>query len=288
MLRIGLIDIDSKIPNLALHKIAKYYEREATIEWNFPLAISTYDKVFVSCVFDWNKKLCKQYEGLPNVEIGGSGYDLNKKLPQEIEIIKPKINLGYTSRGCMRKCEFCIVWKKEGKLHPVGNLLDLWDGSSKEIVLLDNNILGLREHFELICKQAQENKIKVDFNQGLDHRLLDDDICKILKATPHKEYRFAFDKPQYENSVLKAIGLLQKHGIKRAMWFCLVGFDTTIDEDFYRINLLRKYGQTVYVQRYNYTKKKEYINMARWANQHHIFRKMTYEEFCMALKRASS
>jgi radical SAM superfamily enzyme YgiQ (UPF0313 family) len=276
MEKILIINIDSKIANLALKKIEKYHsDRGDEIIWNFPLARNYVDKIYVSCIFDWNKHLCEEWVG--DAEIGGSGWDYSKQLPLEIDAIKPRINYGFTTRGCIRSCKFCIVPKKEGKIRVEGDIYDLWDGTSKNLTLLDNNILALPSHFELICEQLKKEKLVVDFNQGLDHRLLTQDLIKLMKSIRHKEYRFAFDHPNSQPTVEKAISLLKKNGINRCNWYVLVGFDTTIEEDLYRLNYLREQNQVVYVQRYKHDD--IYIPIARWANQHHIFRGMTWEQF---------
>ena len=275
-----LIDIDSKIKNLALYKIAKYYEeKNYEVIWNYPLAKWSVEQVYVSCIFTKNKHLCQEWEDC-GAEIGGSGYNVRSSLPPDIERVKPKINLGFTTRGCIRKCEFCIVPEKEGKIRPVGDLLDLWDGKERDIVVLDNNILALPDHFRLVCQQARDNRIRVDFNQGLDHRLLTTDIVGELKSIRHIEYRFAFDHPSYKKTVSRAIDMLQAGGIRRCSWYVLVGFNTTIEEDVDRLMYLRSMNQNAYVQRYETCyHKPEYISMARWANQHHLFQALTWDEF---------
>lgn len=274
-MKVSIINIDSKIPNLALKKIEKYHlEKGDEVIWDFPLM--PVDKTYVSIVFNWNQNQAKQY---PNAEIGGSGYDLKKTLPLEIDRTKPRINIGFTTRGCIRKCPFCIVPEKEGGIKIEGDIYDLWDKKSKDIILLDNNILALSKHFKLICSQLRKEKLRVDFNQGLDCRLLNKDMVKELKSIRHIEYRFAFDSMKIEPQVIKAIKLLRKYKINRCNWYVLVGFNTTFKEDLIRLNLLRKLNQNAYVQRYNFTQDKKYIPLARWANQHHIFNGMTWEQF---------
>jgi len=277
--RVLLIDIDSKIKNLALHKVERYYlDKGYEVWWNYPLARNVVDSIWVSCVFTKNRDQCLEWEGLAH--IGGSGWDLSSKLPAEIERVKPRINLGFTTRGCFRKCHYCIVPEKEGPLQVEGDLLDLWDGKGREIILLDNNILGLPDHFMKICVQARANRLKLDFNQGLDHRLLTDDIVKALKSTRHFELRFAYDHPSMSHSVEKAVKLLKKHGINRAIWYVLVGFDTTFEEDLGRLEQLKGLGQAVFVQRYETIYlDRDYINLARWANQHSHFKKKTWPQF---------
>lgn len=278
-MRISIINIDSRIPNLALKKIEKYHlDRGDEIYWDNPLMASVSEKIYVSCVFDWNKNKTKEWEG--RAMIGGSGYSLDINLPQEIEEVKPRINLGFTTRGCIRNCQFCIVPKKEGNARIVGDLFDLWDRKSRDIIILDNNILALPEHFKLICSQLRKEKLSVDFNQGLDHRLLTQDIIKDMRSISHKEYRFAFDHPAYLPTVEKAITLLQKNKINRCSWYVLVGFNTTIVDDLTRLVYLKSRNQNAFVQRYKTVKgDKKYIALARWVNQHHIFQAMTFSQF---------
>jgi len=200
------------------------------------------------------------------------------ELPAEIERIRPLINLGFTTRGCIRQCEFCVVPEKEGGIRVIGDLIDLWDRQGEVITVLDNNILAMPEHFELICKQAQERKLRIDFNQGLDHRLLTDDIAAEMKKTRHKgEWRFAFDHPDMIDGIKVTLRILLKHGIKRTFWYVLVGYNTTLDEDLFRLNYLRVKGQTVFVQRYN--KDEATLRLSQWANQHNMFKAMTYWQF---------
>lgn len=280
--KIAIVDIDSKIPNLALKKIEKYHlDGGDQVMWNpLPLWENTFDKVYVSCVFTDNRTKATKWEGL--AEIGGSGYDLKKRLPPEIESVKPRINLGFATRGCIRKCDFCIVPEKEGSIRIVGELLDLWDGKSREVTLLDNNILAVPDHFKLICRQARENGIRVDFNQGLDHRLLSEEIIHELRSIRHKEYRFAFDQISDLDTVETALDMLIDNGLKRSFWYVLVGYNTTFAQDLWRLDYLRGRNQTVFVQRYRKTKGN--LLLGQWANQHALFKAMNFWQFLQLSK----
>jgi aminoglycoside N3'-acetyltransferase len=68
------------------------------------------------------------------------------------------------------------------------------------------------------------------------------------------------------------------------MWYVLVGFNSTIEEDIDRLNFLRENNQNAYVQRYDYCRDKKYITLAKWANQPHIFRGMTLGQFKCKLR----
>ena len=284
-MKILIIDIDSRIPNLALAKINHYHKvRGHHVIWNMLLYIRSVDKIYVSCVFAENRDKCLQYEGI--AEIGGSGYDLKKQLPYYIDQVKPRIGLGFTKRGCIRQCTFCIVPIKEGEFRIIGDLLDLIpykakryraDRPKSKVTLLDNNILADLNHTALICQQAQDNNVRIDFNQGLDHRLLDAAIIKILKPVVSGEMRFAFDSPTDEGSVKRAIKMLKCNGVKRAFWYVLIGFNTTFQEDYERVMLLRSHGQTVFLQRF--VKNRGNLLFGQWVNQHTMFKAMEFQQF---------
>lgn len=273
-MRIAIYNLEPKYKNFALEKVRLFYSLKG-VEVEDYFALDNYDEVWCSSIFDYtNKNKVPQ-----NAITGGTGFDIKNKLPCEIDSIKPHLNFGFTTRGCIRKCPFCVVPEKEGHIRIEGELYDLWDGKSKDIVLYDNNILALPEHFLRICEQANRAKIRLDFNQGLDHRLLTQDIIDLIKSIHHKELRFAFDDIRYLSSVEKAINLLQKNGIKRCLWYVLVGFNSSFEDDLNRLNYLRSRNQSAFVQRYNHKSDKKLIALSRWANQHHIFQGMTWQQF---------
>ena len=277
-MKIGLIKLDGKLTNIALEKIKLYHEQKGdNVKFISELEAVCYDKVYCSSIFSFTNKNYIRNDWI----CGGTGFDLSVKLPPEIENMKPKINVGFTTRGCIRNCEFCIVPKAEGKIRVVGDIYDFWDGESKDIILYDNNILALPKHFDFICGQIKKENLRVDFNQGLDCRLLTEKICQKLSELRHKEYHFAFDDVAYEINVRKAIELLKKYGIKRSTWYVLIGFNTDFENDYYRINLLRDNNQNVYVQRYNNLPLEQKKNeLYSWAMQKHIFHTHTFEKYC--------
>lgn len=260
-MRVLVVDIDSMIPNLALHKILTYHKLQGDKIWQMrdkkggkpvPLLLGQFDKIYVSCVFSWNRDQCKKWEGVAT--IGGSGYSLETVLPPEIEVMKPKINLGFITRGCIRKCPFCIVPRKEGKIRQVADLYDIWDGKAKAVTLLDNNILALPKVFFKTCEQIKRENLQVDFNQGLDHRLLTDKICQELfslriKPEAGSKLRFAYDDISYKPTVLRALEMLKRNGMKdwKTRWYVYVGINDTVDTVLERVNLLREWHQTAFV-----------------------------------------
>ncbi len=273
---IGIYNLEPKYTNIVLEKIKLFYltHNEQVKDYN-PLEHLLFDKIYCSSIFTFTDKSYVTDDMI----YGGSGFDLTTTLRPEIEEMKPKLNMGFTTRGCIRKCPFCIVPEKEGNIRVAGDIYDFWDRESKKLVILDNNILALPDHFKYICDQIKNENLMIDFNQGLDHRLLNDEIAEKLRSLRYKEYRFAFDNINYESSVRKAIDILHKHEIKWSMWYVLVGFDTTYNEDLSRLLMLKSHDQRVFVQRYNNKTNPFYTELAGWGNQRQLFVKYTFNEF---------
>lgn len=132
MSRILLIDADSTIPNLALMKISAYHKAIGDI---VGFDVEDPDKVYCSIIFKKNRHMADGLRFLyPNadIDIGGSGYDLKKTLPDCIESMTPDYTIypdnksyyGFTSRGCIRHCPFCIVHDKEGGFRRIYGTVD--------------------------------------------------------------------------------------------------------------------------------------------------------------------
>jgi len=291
-----LVDVDSVIPNLALMKLSAFHKAQGdNVDLSrgpkVPSKIE-YDIVYISCIFSRNgraaRRLAKRF---PNakVHLGGSGVDLKTTLPDEIEHLMPDYELypecdysmGYTMRGCIRNCEFCIVPKKDGKAHHVSDIYEFWDRRHKKIVLLDDNILALPQHFKKIAKQIIKEGLRVDFQSGFDVRLLNDDNAKIIKSLRIHEPTFAWDELDMENAVLRGIEILKRNGINRAIWYVLVGFNTTFEDALYRVNRLRELGQRVYVMLYNKEELEDrrYSHLRDWANARMSFASCTFDEY---------
>lgn len=289
-MRVSLIDIDSRIPNIALMKLSTWHkERGDEIIFNFPLMQYSSDRVYASVIFRKNlpraeSMLCRK------AEIGGSGSDNWNILPDEVEVLMPDYSLyncdyslGFTTRGCIRRCEFCIVPQKEGAIREVADIYQFWNPQHKKIVFLDNNILALKPHFFRICEQVKKENLAVDFNQGLDFRFLDAKVCEALKSIRIKHIRFAFDNISDAPAVEEAIDLLDYYGLHYNFWYVLIGFNTSIEEDFQRLELLKRRKQRPFAMKYRSTP--ELTKLARWVNQHGLFAVMTFEEFCERDKR---
>lgn len=290
-MKVLLIDVDSTIPNLALMHLSAYHKAIGdTVGFN----VTDPDKIYASVVFKKNKHLT---DGLhfyyPNAEIdiGGSGADVIKSLDNEINKMMPDYSLypncdydlGFTSRGCNRNCYFCIVPKKEGKFHINQHPSEFHDPIHKKIVLMDNNILLSKEWFFEVTDWIIENNLKVDFNQGLDIRLVDWEIAKrIAELKPIDIWHFAFDSMDYLNYVIDGIDLLKKANVdvrNRTNWYVYLHNDDSFSDALQRCNILRSYNALPYLMVNRETKRTQRItDLKRWTRPQ-IFFTTNFEKY---------
>lgn len=275
---IGLYNLEPQYINIALEKVRLYYElyKEKEVEDYIPLEHEKYEKIYCSSIFTWtNKTYLKD-----NMIYGGTGFTLKSELPKEIDIMRPYINIGFTTRGCIRNCPFCVVPIKEGKFRITdSDINSIWDGKSREITLLDNNILANKKHFINICDQIHNEGLIVDFTQGLDARLITREIAYVLTNIRHKkQIHIAWDFIEDENDIMKGINnLIIYTKPSNIMCYILVGYNTTEDEDLYRVNKLKEIGIDPFVMSYN--KNPKYKRFARWVNHKAIFKTVEWKDY---------
>lgn len=283
--KIGLFDINSKYHNLALMKLSAYHKKKGDeTEFYNPLLTKNYDKVYVSKIF--TKRNINEGYIPEECTMGGSGFDLISRLPEEIEHIKPdyklyklKYSLGFTTRGCIRNCGFCIVRKKEGDIKEHAEVEEFLNPESNIVVLLDNNFLALPSHIKKLQLFIDKGWI-MDFNQGLDIRLINEENAKLLRDVKHlKQIRFSWDLMGYEKKVKEGLKTLFKIGIKpyRIMVYTLCNFNTFFKEDTYRFEELVNLGLDPFVMIYEDGNKKM-RDFARWVNKR-IYKVCDWEDY---------
>ena len=326
-MKVGVVDADllnkkrNRFPNLACMKISGFYkesDHEVSLLTSYD-DVQNYDKVFISKVFT-DTVVPNEMLNLPNVEYGGTGFFYHKapKLPEEIEHHFPDYDLysdfaktlkkkdasyytdysiGFTTRGCIRGCSFCVNQNyTKCSLHsPVSEFVDQ---SRPYIFLLDDNVLACPQ-WKQIFEELNSTGKKFRFHQGMDERLLTDEKCEVIfNSNWIGDFIFAFDNIEDKKIVTKKLDLIRNHtDSEHIKFYCFTAYNhrkpnhydldfwvQDIIELFQRIQILIDYRCLPYVMRYRDYKLSPYegiyTTIARWCNQPSLFKKMSFRQFC--------
>jgi len=158
----------------------------------------------------------------------------------------------------------------------VADLSEFWNGQ-RNIVLNDPNILACNDREALLYDLVKSGSW-VDFNQGLDARLLTDGMAELISKVKVKEIHFAWDRYEDGDKVIKGLDMFAKYSNKphghNAIVYTLVNRDTTIEQDLERIYRLREIGYWAYVMVFDKPNAKPvYRDLQRWVNNRFIFAK---------------
>lgn len=298
MIKIGIYDVDSSIPNLALMKAAAYHKSLGhEVEMYSPLWLNEYDEIYASKIFNFSDG-----SGLipGKMQIGGTGWDMSVLMPPEIDAMQPDYslygyphNIGFAMRGCRLRCDFCVVPQKEGKPKPDNTIEEIWtQRTSNFIVLLDNDFFGnplWRDRIDEIKKL----NLRVNFNQGLNIRNLKPDQAAAVASVKFRnlndtsrQVHFAWDDPRHEKLIHRGIKLAADNGIKthEMAFYVLIGFHSTEAEDLHRVEVLREYGCDPYAMPYD--KSDPYQQkFTRWVNHKAIFKSVPWLEYRGGVKK---
>ncbi len=292
-MKIGLIDVDSKIPNLALMKLSAYHKKRGdTVKWWN--AFENFDKVYASKIFTKT-----HYHYFPKNTIrGGSGIDLLNNLPNHIEHVYPDYSLynldyamGFVTRGCINRCPFCIVWRKEGLLR-YNAPIEEFRNNQTNLMLLDNSITDCKKAIKELEK-IRDLGIKLNLTQGFNVRTIKLETAKILakiKLWKGKQWHIAWDNIKDEQKVFQGIKILNQAGIKnwKIMCYVLVNYNSSFKQDYYRIQTLEKKGIDPFVMIYreNPISPKTQA-LARWCNRKPLMKSCSFEKYYVSKTQKS-
>lgn len=294
-MKIRLLAPDSKYPNLAIMKISTYHKRLGDdVDWYVHQRdrLDT-DVLYISKIFTFTDDVVD----LPtNAKIikGGTGYDYTTKLPPEVESITEldyslypecDYSIMFTTRGCVRKCGFCVVPKKEGLIHniPICSL----NPKGKHIKILDNNFFAnrtWRDNLEVLKSYNQP----LEFNAGIDLRLLNVEQCEALQKCKIKAIHCAWDDYNDKDKILPKLELLAKY-IKPSKIRCyvLIGYKNheLVDTDIERVDTIWSLGVYPFVMVYinfddpTWEKSRSCRRFARWCNNRFLFKSCTWGDY---------
>lgn len=316
-MKIGLLDIDchaskkkwgaTVYPNLAICKVAAYHKQHGDdVEWATPF--EHYDILYRSKIFNFTPDDLRVYHFDKEVR-GGTGYDIYSKLPQEIDDVQPDLTIyphlpvgvsyGFLTRGCIHKCKWCVVPKKEGAIRPYWDVDRVANGN-KKIVLMDNNILAAGDYCMEQLQKIIDRGYRVDFNQALDARLVTDENAKLLaqiKWLDNCRIRFGCDTLQQINDCERAMFLINTYGFK-GQYFLYTMLDDNFSDSYCRVHYWwemeqrRRAGEEpnrrptyAYAQPYRDPSNPRHVipqwqkDMAGWVNKKAHFVAHSFEDF---------
>ena len=286
-MKIALHDADkTKFPNLALMKLSAWHKRAGNeVSIYEPLFRSTYDIVYSSKVFTYTKT---ELPFVKNLIFGGTGYDSHMTLPEDCEHIMPDYDIyglnqsyGFLTRGCIRKCKHCVVPEKEGDIKPHADIEEFL--AHKECILMDNNVLACDHGIEQIEKIARLG-IKVDFNQGLDARLIDDGIARRLaKIKWLHPVRLACDSQSQLESLRTAVEFLRWHNVRPARYFVYTLIED-VEEAIERIKFIKglycePFAQPLRDPKNDKKPTQKQKDFSRWVNHTAVFNSVLWEDY---------
>lgn len=334
-MRIGLIDVDGHgskkkwgatiYPNLALTKIARYHRQQGDeVEWAKPFQAAVqcemfdkkqihrpnvYDRIYVSKVFNFTPDIDRSKYVADEWVRGGTGYDIASQLPDEIDRLQPDYSIypnvpsdtayGFLTRGCPNKCPWCVVPRKEGKIRPYMDCDEIAIDGRTNLVLMDNNILAADDYAVEQLEKIIERGYRVDFNQALDARLVDDRFARLLAKVKwlQNRIRFGCDTHGQIKDCERAIAMINGYGYRGEYFlYTMIGGKSDFKESYERVHYwwVRNHeirtshspgGIYPYAQPYrNFDNPNEEIprwqkDMAGWVNKHQIFEITDFHNF---------
>lgn len=200
-------------------------------------------------------------------------------------------SIGFTTRGCFRKCPFCVN-KKYDQVRKHSPIEEFLDKSRPYIYLWDDNFLAYPD-WEQVLDSLESIGKPFQFRQGLDLRLMTDQKAKRFSNTHYKgDFIFAFDNLKDKKIIVENIQLWKRYSSNICKFYILCAYESQDEKDientFERIHILMKYGSLPYIMRYESYKKSRfrgmYIELARWCNQPKFFKKNLLESFALQIK----
>lgn len=292
-MRVLLLHLDGKLPNLALMRVAAHHRGlgdSVTLRraGNAPavereLGDPDWDRVYASLIFEVTRPLGERVRAIyPQAIIGGTGWDLGVTLEEHgigdalDYSAYPSFtsSMGFSQRGCRLRCSFCVVPRKEGGVRSAQTIAEIWRGDPwpRHIHLLDNDFFG-QPDWRARIDELRDGKFRVCFSQGINARFLTDETAAAIASVDYRDNKMkdrrlytAWDNRKDERRLFAGLEALTKQGVKprNIMVYILVGFwpgETHEDRDYRRARL-RDFGAVPYPMPFARTP--ELLSFQRW------------------------
>ena len=289
-MKVGLVAVDGRnnFPNLALMRLSAWHKSQGDqVEWWN--GFNQYDRVYLSKIFTFTPDFDVAINA-DEIITGGTGYKDYGSLPPEVEAAPPdysiypqfKRAIGFMTRGCIRRCEYCVVPRKEGNIHPAATWGEIKRPDSREIVFLDNNVLASDFGLEQIDRMGRE-PVWIDFNQGLDARLITPETAVMLSRLHWIRFiRMSCDTSDMLPIVEQAAAYLREAGAAPSRFWAYV-LVRGVEDAHRRVLALRDMGITPFAQPYwDYDGGEptaEQKAFARWVNKKSAFMSCAWEDY---------
>lgn len=288
-MKVLLVQIDGKLPNLALMKLSSAHKAagDEVVLTGSSAPHRGFDRVYASAIFEFSRPKLETFKANnPGAIVGGTGSGhwgtvedvIGEHSGLDYSIYpEHSFSYGFTQRGCRLKCGFCVVPKKEGAPRTASTIAEIWRGAGhpKKICLLDNDFFGQpKEAWRARIDELNAGKFRVCFNQGLNVRLLDEESCAALASVQYRDDQFqrrrlytAWDNINDEGIFFRGVDMLERAGIppKHLMAYMLVGYDPkeTWPRLWHRFNRMVERGIMPYPMVYDQTRR-DLKRFQRW------------------------
>lgn len=322
-MRVGLIDVDGShhkkkwgatvYPNIALGKLARWHCMKGDrVEWAEPFDLfntEPYDILYASKVFNFSPDADYRRYRYKDLQLGGTGYDIHRRLPDEIDRLQPMYDIfpylpksyayGKLTEGCPNGCFWCVVPKKEGKIRPYMDIEEIAIEGRNHVVLMDNNILAAADYAKEQLDKIARMGLYIDFNQAMDARLVTPEFADMLSKVKwiHSRVRFGCDTTAQIQDCERAMELLNVRGFKgEYLLYTMIGGKNDLQECYSRIHYwwqrLQNYRRThngravyAYAQPYRDPFRNDAAvpmwqkDMAQWCNKRMTFVMADFKDF---------
>ena len=310
-MQVRLTQLDGKLPNLALMKLAHWRRSQGDEVYLARTPTPTlfepaYDKVYASAIFSWTQPVINRLRlAYPQAIVGGTGSDSTIEVEAiiggEYEYYDYSIypsyeySIGFTQRGCRLKCGFCVVPKKEGKPRSVNTIHDIWrEGTPRALLLLDNDFFGQDVWCDRI-EELKEGRFKVSWSQGINIRMITDETAAAIASVDYRDDGFqqkrlytAWDNLGDEQRFFTGLERLNAAGIpsRHVMAYMLVGYKPgeTMEDVLYRFHRLREAGCRPYPMVFEKWRQPALRKFARWAIRRY-YEFVPWEEYGLKVEK---